>query len=96
MLKILGFTPGQVRATVVWQATALVAAAAIGIPLGVAAGRWAWQAFADGLGIVPAPVVPLFVVLATIPAGVLLANLAAALPARAAGRTKPATVLRAE
>jgi hypothetical protein len=28
------------------------------VPLGVAAGRWAWTAFANSIGVVPATVVP--------------------------------------
>jgi putative ABC transport system permease protein len=82
---------------VVWQAsTMLLIALAVGLPLGVAAGRWAWTVVAEQLGTVAEPVTPLGLVLLTIPAGLLLANLVAALPARVASRLKPATVLRSE
>jgi hypothetical protein len=58
-LKTLGFTRGQVSATVAWQATAFaLLAAAVGVPLGIAGGRWAWLLVADQLGVVPDPVVP--------------------------------------
>jgi ABC-type lipoprotein release transport system permease subunit len=97
ILKTLGFARRQVSATVVWQAsTMLLIALAVGLPLGVAAGRWAWTVVAEQLGTVAEPVTPLGLVLLTIPAGLLLANLVAALPARVASRLKPATVLRSE
>lgn len=96
VLKTLGFVSGQVRATVAWQATALaIAGLAVGVPLGLLAGRWAWIAFAGQVAIVPAPVISPLMLLA-VPAVVLLANAIAAIPARAAGRTQPAVTLRAE
>jgi ABC-type antimicrobial peptide transport system permease subunit len=97
ILKTLGFERRQVWRTVAWQATTIVLVAlAIGLPLGVAGGRWAWTIFADELGIVPEPVIPLAAILLVIPAGIIAANLIAALPARLAARTRPALVLRAE
>jgi len=97
LLKTLGLTRRQVMAAVAWQASViLVVAALVGVPLGVAAGRWAWVAFATSLGAVPMPVVPVPVLLAG--CGVLLAagNLLAAVPGAVAARTPPAAVLRAE
>ena len=45
LLKALGLTRGQIRATVAGQASViLVAASAAGVPLGIAVGRWAWAA----------------------------------------------------
>jgi predicted lysophospholipase L1 biosynthesis ABC-type transport system permease subunit len=42
ILKILGFRRRQVAGAVAWQATSCtMAALALGLPLGVAAGRWA-------------------------------------------------------
>jgi hypothetical protein len=97
ILKTLGFVRGQVRRAVAVQAsTVTVAALLVGIPVGVAAGRWVWTFFAHGLGVVPQSAVPLFVVLMTIPGALFLANLIAALPARAAAQTHPAIVLRSE
>jgi ABC-type lipoprotein release transport system permease subunit len=96
ILKVVGFVRGQVRATVAWQATAIALAGLIvGLPLGAAAGRWAWLAFAGQFGIRPVPVLSPLVLLA-VPAVLLLANAAAALPGRAAARTRPAVTLRAE
>jgi predicted lysophospholipase L1 biosynthesis ABC-type transport system permease subunit len=58
-LKTLGFTRGQVPQTVAWQATTFaLLALLVGVPLGVAGGRWAWRLVADQLGVVSGPVVP--------------------------------------
>ena len=97
ILKTLGFVRGQVRGTVIWQAATLTLfALAVGIPLGVGAGRWSWRLFADRLGTVPEPVVPVLAVVLTIPVSLFIAASVAALPARAAARTRPALVLRSE
>jgi FtsX-like permease family len=97
VLKTIGFLRGQVSATVAWQATALaVVALLVGLPVGVAAGRWAWQLTNQGLGSLADPMTPLVPVILAVPATVLVANLAAALPARAAAATRPAVVLRSE
>jgi hypothetical protein len=74
----------------------LTVAGVAGVPLGVAAGHWAWAAFATSLGAVPVTVVPVPALLAGF--GVLLAagNLLAAGPGAVAARTPPAAVLRAE
>jgi hypothetical protein len=97
ILKTLGFVRGQVSAAVAWQATTLVLLALlIGIPLGIAAGRWGWNFFANQLGIVPEPQVSMVPLLVAIPATVLLANVIAVLPGRAASRVSAASVLRSE
>jgi ABC-type lipoprotein release transport system permease subunit len=97
LLKTLGFERRQLTATVAWQATAtVVVALLIGVPVGAAVGRWVWAAFADQLGILSEPRVPSIAVLLTVLGALVLANLIAALPARAAARTRPANVLRAE
>jgi putative ABC transport system permease protein len=97
VLKTLGLVPRQVSALVAWQATTIsVLAAAVGVPIGVAGGRWAWIAVANGLGVVPSPSVPVLLVLGLIPAAAVVANLIAAAPAASAGRVSPATALRAE
>jgi hypothetical protein len=97
ILKTLGFLRRQVRHAVAWQATTIAAIALlIGLPAGIAAGRWAWRAFATQLGVLPEPAVPLTTICIAIPAALALANLIAAAPARAAARTQPATVLRTE
>jgi len=97
IVKTLGFVPRQVRTAVAWQATTLaLVAMAIGVPLGVAAGRWAWIVFARGIGIVPAPEVPILVLLLIVPGTVIVANLVAVLPGEVAARLRPGRALRAE
>jgi parvulin-like peptidyl-prolyl cis-trans isomerase-like protein/FtsX-like permease family protein len=97
ILKTLGFDRRQVLATVAWQATTFAAVGlVVGLPLGIATGRWVWDLFANQIGVVPGPVTPIPLVLLVIPGAVLLANLVAAVPAQIAARTRPALVLRAE
>ena len=96
VLKTLGFTRAQTTATVAAQAlvTALLADA-VGIPVGIAAGRQLWIAFARSIDAVPAPTVPASVALAgLVTLGV--AVLVAVVPGRLAARTQAATVLRVE
>jgi hypothetical protein len=97
VLKTLGFERGQVLATTAWQASTLaVTALLVGIPLGLLAGRLAWRAFANQLGVVFEARIPWIPIVVLVPAALVLANLVAAVPARAAARTRPATVLRSE
>ena len=97
ILKTLGFVRGQVLAAVAWQATAIaLIALLVGLPLGVAAGRFAWNVFAEELGVLPEAVVPGWPILLLVPATLLVANLVAAIPGRMAARTRPALALRAE
>jgi len=97
ILKTLGFVRRQVSAAVAWQSTTVaILALLVGVPVGIAAGRLAWTVFADSLGVVPAPEVAVGGTLLLVPAVVLVGNLIAALPARSAGRTHPAIVLRTE
>ena len=97
ILKSLGFIRRQVRHAIAWQATTIAAIALlIGLPTGIAGGRWAWRVFATQLGVLPEPAVPLTAIVIAIPAALVLANLIAAAPGKAAARTQPATVLRTE
>lgn len=97
LLKALGLTPRQVAAAVAWQATAAAAAGvAVGIPVGIASGRQLWILFARTLDAVPSPSVPTVSILIVAVVAFALANLVAAVPGRAAGRTSTAALLRAE
>jgi predicted lysophospholipase L1 biosynthesis ABC-type transport system permease subunit len=96
VLKTVGFVRRQVSATVAWQATTLIAVALlVGLPSGVALGRVVWRIAADQMGVVAEPAAPSMLFLA-VPAAVLVANLIAAVPGWAAGRIRPAAVLRTE
>jgi hypothetical protein len=97
ILKTLGFTRRQVVATVAWQATTVAAIGIlIGLPLGLAVGRFAYNLVADDLGVLSEVVTPVGLTLLVVPAAILLGNLIAALPGWSAARTQPAVVLRAE
>ena len=97
LLKTIGFTRRQLAAAVAWQSTIAVAlGAVVGVPLGIALGRFLWDLFARQISVVPEPAVPgLLVVLITVGA-LVLANVVAAVPGRMAARTPPALLLRAE
>lgn len=97
LLKTLGMTRRQLRAIVAWQTTlTLLIALIVGVPLGVAAGRWAWHGFAGSLGVVPVTVVPVLLVAAGCAAVILAGNLLASVPAAVAARTPAAGTLRTE
>ncbi len=97
VLKTLGLRRVQLRAIVAWQASViLVIAALAGVPLGLAAGRWAWASFAASVGAVPVSVVPVTALITGFVALLAAGNLLAAGPAAVAARTPPAVALRAE
>jgi ABC-type lipoprotein release transport system permease subunit len=97
ILKALGLVRSQVRAVIAWEG-ALIAAVGLmlGIPVGLAAGRWTWRWFAERLIVVPDPVIPWGALAAIAPAALLLAWLASQLPSRVAAHTRAASLLRAE
>ncbi len=93
----IGFVPRQVLALVAWQAGTFAAISlAIGIPLGILAGRAAWALLANELGIGTSSVVPGVRVVLCIPAVLLITMIVAAGPAWFASRVRPARVLRSE
>ena len=97
LLKTLGFTRRQLAAAIAWQSSVIAAIGlAIGIPLGIAAGRWLWLLFAGQLSAVPDPVIPVASIAAVAAAALALANLVAAIPGWAAARTRAALALRSE
>jgi ABC-type lipoprotein release transport system permease subunit len=97
VLKTLGFLRRQVSATVACQATAFaVVAVVVGVPIGIAVGRWSWRLVANSLGVVPEPLMPPSGLLAVAGGVLLAANLIAAGPGWVAGRLRPALVLRSE
>lgn len=97
VLKVLGFTRRQILGTVTAHASTLaVLAIAVGVPLGVAAGRTVWFGFAESLGVVGAPVVPGWATGAIVAVALAVANLAALVPGWRASRLPAALVLRSE
>ncbi len=97
ILKTLGFVRRQVNATVAWQASTLaVVAVVVGLPLGLAVGRWSWALVVTQLGTSSGPVTPVVAAALALPLTLAVANLVAAGPGWMAGRVRPATVLRTE
>ena len=97
VLKTLGCTRSQIHGVVgLAGQRAGRRGAAVGVPLGVIAGRLAWAVFADAAGVASQATVPVPLVLLAIPATLLLANVIAAWPGRTAARLRPAHVLRTE
>ncbi len=97
LLKTVGFVRRQLAAAVAWQASvAALVGIVIGIPLGVIAGRWLWDLFADQIYAVPYPTVSVISIVLVALGTLALANVVAAVPARTAARTPTALMLRAE
>ena len=97
VLKTLGFTRGQVGATVAWEATAFAATGALlGMPAGLLVGRFAWHLVADGLGIQTTMVFPIGICVCLVAGTFLGFNLIAAIPGRLASRIRPADAFRTE
>jgi ABC-type lipoprotein release transport system permease subunit len=97
ILKTIGFTRRQLSRTVAWQSTVIVLVAiAVGVPLGLALGRWLWRFVSTQLGVVPHPLVPPVWVAVVVLGALVVANLIAALPGWRAARTPAAAVLRHE
>jgi hypothetical protein len=97
LLKTLGFTRRQLASAIAWQASAIAAIGlVVGVPLGIAAGRWLWLLFARELSAVPDPVIPAVSIALAALAALILANLVAAVPGQSAARTRAALMLRSE
>ncbi len=97
LLRTLGFTGRQLLSAVAWQASVAGAIGWIfGIPLGILLGRWLWTLFANNIYAVPRPTVPFVSLVLVVVSAMVLANVVAALPGRAAAQTSAAQVLRGE
>jgi hypothetical protein len=95
LLRVIGFTPGQVRRSVVWQSVAtMVIGVVVGVPFGTVIGLAAWRRFALSLGAEPATFVPVPVLLVLAVVALAGAVLTAILPGAVAGRRHPADALR--
>lgn len=97
VLKTLGMSTRQVVVAVFTQSSVLtVSALAVGIPLGVVAGRFAWSAYSDRLGVLDRQAAPLAALGVVVASAFVLSAAVSVLPARSASRTRPSAVLRAE
>lgn len=97
VLKTLGFTRRQVITSVTSQSIATIAVAlVIAIPVGIAVGRALWRTFAEIIGVIDTPVVPLLALSLLAVGAVACAALVAAVPGVLAARTRPAALLNGE
>lgn len=95
ILRALGYNDRDLRATVRWQAGAMMAVGVVvGIPLGVIVGRVAWRAFANQLGVVPRADSPIALLAITAVLAIALALIASIAPGRTAARLSPVEALR--
>jgi ABC-type antimicrobial peptide transport system permease subunit len=79
------------------QATVLTAAPLLmGVPLGLIGGAVVFRAFADSIGALPEPTLPILALVAIALGLIAVANVAAVLPARRARRLSTAELLRAD
>ena len=97
ILKTIGFVRQQVAAVVAWQATSFaLLALLVGLPVGIAGGRWAWSAVASGIGSSSPAVIPVLAVALIVPGTLVAAIAISAWPAWRAARIHPASVIRNE
>lgn len=98
ILKTVGFVRSQTFVSVASQATTFATIAVLfGIPAGLIGGRWLWSVFATRtLGTLSVPVSSTLPTALVVPGALLVANLVALGPARAAARVRPAVALRTE
>lgn len=93
----IGFTLGQVRATVAaMAATMALGAAILGVPLGLLVGAAVWSRVSDGLDVGLVIGWPVAVVLLAVLGVVVVGTAVALWPAHRATSTPPAVVLRTE
>jgi hypothetical protein len=95
LLRALGATGPQLRATLRWQSLVIIGTGiVVGLPLGVALGRLTWQGFARDLGIPPLPAVSTLWTATIVLAALVIAVAASFVPGRLATRVPPSTILR--
>lgn len=97
ILRALGCTGRQLTASVQWHAATVVGVGIlVGLPLGVAAGRITYRAYAEGLGFFPEPDLSPVWTLLIATAAVVTGLVASTGPALRAARSATADVLRSE
>jgi ABC-type lipoprotein release transport system permease subunit len=97
ILRALGFRPTDLRVSSFWHGSCIAAVAiAAGIPLGIAAGRMAFRALTDDLGLEGGFVVPPVSLTIIAVSTVVALQLLTGVRGRRAARVSPAEVLRSE
>jgi hypothetical protein len=96
ILKAMGYRRAQLQGVVAWQSTAMtLVGLVIGLPLGIALGRWLWIVVADHLALLGQPVVPVWQIALIALGALVVANVAGAWPGLVVARTPVTRVLRA-
>jgi FtsX-like permease family len=97
VLRALGADRRWIGHAVHWQATVLTALPLLlGVPLGVIAGSVVFRAFADRIGALPDPALPIALLVTTALGLLAFGNLTAVVPTRRARRLPAAQTLREE
>ncbi len=97
VLRALGADRRWIARAVHWQATVLTTVPlVVGVPLGLIAGSVVFRAFANRIGALPDPAVPIVLIAAVMIGLIGVANLAAIVPARRARRLSAADLLQIE
>jgi len=97
VLRALGITPRGIRGIFAAQAsTVAVIGLALGIPVGLLAGRVGWRAITDRVPLIYRSPITATVMVLVIPAVIVVANALAVIPGRRAARLEPGLALRAE
>ncbi|MGK2949414.1 MAG: FtsX-like permease family protein [Acidimicrobiales bacterium] len=97
VLRAVGATRAQSRATVLVQATVLaLVGVAFGVPLGLAAGRTLWETMAESTPVAHVPPLTIWALVLVGPVALLVANLLAIWPSRRAASLRVGPTLRTE
>jgi putative ABC transport system permease protein len=97
VMRAIGADRRWVSRTVHWQATVLTTIPLlVGVPLGIVAGSTVFRSFVNRIGALPTPVVPVLLVFGIALAMLMIANIAAVVPAVRARRLSTAEQLRNE
>jgi len=97
IVRSLGADRSWITRAVHWQSTSFtLLPIAVGTPIGLIAGQLVFKKFADSVGAVDGASIPFEFVAVIIVCLIVLANVVAAVPARAARRMAPSALLQAE
>ncbi len=97
VMRTIGFLQHQLGAVISWQASVTgVVGVVVGLPLGIILGQALWTSFAHAIDAVSLPTVPAIQVVLVAAGTLVLANVVALFPARLAGATPTALLLRTE
>jgi ABC-type antimicrobial peptide transport system permease subunit len=97
ILRSIGADRGWIARAVYWQATTFtLLPVALGIPLGLIIGRSVFGSFADSIGALNDPSIPVLLLTLVALGLVVLAIVVAAVPAYRANRLAPARLLQTE